>query len=81
MLEVYIIMFFIAWLHDQKLISKVKASPSCFNALFFYPNLHVFFHHYNNIEVNKKHLAVYSIAESFSLSGLFWRRDVINSPL
>ena len=81
MLEVFTIMLFIAWLHDRKLISRVKASSSWFNDLFFYPNLHLFFHHNNNIEVNKKRLAVFSVAESFSLSEMFWRRGVINSPL
>ena len=79
--EVFTFIFFVAWLHERKLVPRVKASSSWFNCLFYYQELHIFYHHNKNNEVNKKLLAVFSTATCFALPEIHWREEVISLPL
>ncbi len=79
--EVFTIIFFVAWLHDRKVASGVKASSNCFNSLVFYQDLHFFPIPIKLLKQTKKLLAVFSTAMRFLLSEIYWRKDVISSPL
>lgn len=79
--EVFTIIFFVAWPHDRKVASRVKALSNCFNSLFYYQNLHIFFIPIKLLKQTKKLLAGFSMAMRFSVSEIYWRKDVISSPL
>lgn len=78
--EVFTIIFFVAWFHDRKVASGVKASSGCFNRQIISQNIHLFSRRYK-IEINKKLLAVFSTATCFALPEIYWRKDVISSQL
>jgi len=80
MSEVVTTKYFLAWLHDRKVISTVKASSGRFNFPFLSSNFHSCFHGHS-IEIYKKLLALFSAPKCFSPSEIYWRKDVINSPL
>jgi hypothetical protein len=79
--EVFTIIFFVAWPHDRKVASRVKASSNCFNSLIIYQDLHFFLIPIKLLKQTKKLLAGFSAATRFSLSEIYWRKDVISSPL
>jgi hypothetical protein len=55
MLEVFTIIFFVAWFHDRKVaLTIIKTSSSWFNSLFFYQHFHLFFPRNKDIEINKQ---------------------------
>ena len=79
--EVFTIIFFVAWPHDRKVASRVKASSNCFNRLIIYQDLHFFFIPVKLLKQTKKLLAGFYTAMRFSLSEISWRKDMIMSPL
>jgi len=79
--EVFAFIFFVACQSARKFVSRVKASLSWFNCLFYNQKLRLFYHCYKNNEINKKLLAVFSTAMCFALPEIHWRKEVISSPL
>jgi hypothetical protein len=79
--EVFTIIFFVAWLHVRKIASRVKALSNCFHSLIIYQDLHFFLIPMKLLKQTKKLLAGFSAATRFSLSEIYWRKDVISSPL
>ena len=68
--EVFSIIFFAAWPHDRKIVSRIKASSICFNLQIISQNLRLFFHR-NKIKINKKLLAVSVMATCFALTEIY----------
>jgi len=80
--EVFSIMFFDAWLHVRKIVSKVKALLSWFHSLFISSNLTFFFIKITSLfKQTTKRLAVFSKATHFRVYEVYGRKGVINSPL
>lgn len=67
--EVFTIIFFVSWLHDRKLASKVKASLSLVDYLSLLSTLTSIFHQNKNIEANKKTPRCIFIGEALFVAG------------
>ncbi|MCK7506952.1 MAG: hypothetical protein MZV70_24765 [Desulfobacterales bacterium] len=66
--EVFTIIFFIAWLDDRKVASRLKALSSWFNPLIFSQELPLFLHRHK-MAINKKLPAGFSDGDLFFASG------------
>jgi hypothetical protein len=68
--EVFTIIFFIAWLDDRKVASRLKALSSWFNPLIFSQELPLFLHRHK-MAINKKLPAGFSMATCFLLPEIY----------